>query len=163
DRVTITWADGAIRNQWLEVTVLAERTGLPADDVFYFGNAVAESGNSPSDAQVTIIDLLLARNNPRSFLDPAEIDFAYDHNRDARVNSTDVLLARNNQTSFLDALRLIDLTGAAADEPAMMPAALPYSLAWLHKIDFVRETNRPSKEPNAASDAVDKLLATYGL
>ena len=43
-RVTITFADNAIQNQWLQVTVLAnENTDLEEDDVFYFGNVVAET------------------------------------------------------------------------------------------------------------------------
>ncbi len=109
DRVTITWADFAIRGTWLEITALADRLGLADDAVFYVGNAVAEAGNSPNETQVTTTDLLLARNNPRNFLDPAEIDYAYDYNRDQRVNATDVLLARNNQTNFLTMLRLLDL------------------------------------------------------
>ncbi len=108
DRVTITWEDYAIRNRWLQVTVLSGRLGLAQGDVFYFGNAVAEAGNSAPDAQVTATDLLLARNNPRNFLTPAAVDFAFDYNRDQRVNATDVLLARNNQTNFLTALRLIE-------------------------------------------------------
>ena len=48
DRVTLIWADGAIRNRWLQVTLRAtEVTGLAATDVFYVGNAVGESGNAP--------------------------------------------------------------------------------------------------------------------
>ncbi|MDP6637593.1 MAG: lamin tail domain-containing protein, partial [Phycisphaerae bacterium] len=44
DRVTLVWPDGAIANQWVEVTVLATAdTGLAAADVFYFGNAVGET------------------------------------------------------------------------------------------------------------------------
>jgi len=110
-RATIVWPDYAIGKQWLEVTVRAERLGLPEDDVFYFGNAVAEAGNSTLAADVTTTDLLLARNNPHSFLDPATVVMPYDYNRDARVNATDVLLARNNQTNLFTALKLIDLTG----------------------------------------------------
>ena len=50
DRATIIWADNSIQNQWLKVTVLATaNTGLPADDVFYFGNAV---GDCDGDGQV---------------------------------------------------------------------------------------------------------------
>ncbi|HUT13356.1 MAG TPA: beta-propeller fold lactonase family protein, partial [Thermoguttaceae bacterium] len=110
DRITIIWDDYAIQNQWLEVTVLAERLGLAGDDVFYLGNAVGETGNSPADARVTVADLLLTRNNPRGILEPAGIDCPYDFNRDGRVNATDVLLARNNQTSFANALELLDLS-----------------------------------------------------
>ncbi len=111
DRVTIVFDNHAIRGQWLEVTVLPTGIGLSGPDVFYFGNAVAEAGNSPSDTLVTATDLLLARNNSRNFLDPAAIDFGYDFDRDQRVNATDVLLARNNQTNFLNALWLVDLSG----------------------------------------------------
>ncbi len=114
DRVTITWPDYAIQNEWLQVTVAAnEFTGLEEEDVFYFGNAVGEAGNSDTDTLVTVTDLLLARNNTRNFLDPAGIDYPYDYNRDQRVNTTDLLLARNNTTNFLTSLRLITAPGKA--------------------------------------------------
>ena len=123
DRVTLIWPDHAIRNEWLQVTVLADRLGMAEDDVIYVGNAVGEAGNSTSNTQVTTTDLLLARNNPRNFLNPAPVKFDFDYNRDQRVNVTDVLLARNNATNFLTALSLLDLSGeeaglAATDGPA---------------------------------------------
>ncbi len=125
DRVAIVWADREIQNEWLEVTVLAnELTGLVDPYVFYFGNAVAESGNLLEDAQVTPTDLLLPRNNPRSFLDPAAVDFPYDYNRDGRVNATDVLLARNNQTNFLTSLKLITVPGETAATVVPEPSTL---------------------------------------
>ena len=47
DRVTLTWPDGAIRNQWVEVTVLSDisggNLGLAENDVFYSGNAVGDT------------------------------------------------------------------------------------------------------------------------
>jgi len=170
DRVTFIWDDYAVRNEWLQVTVLAENLGLATDDVFYFGNAVAEAGDSTAYAQVTTIDLLLARNNPRSFLDPAEVDFPYDYDRDGRVNTTDVLLARNNQTNFFTALKLIDLPalagGAAVAEAAVAEAPLPADasfeqpgvLAWL---DQFRQEDRSTEKDRPATTAVDQLLATY--
>src|SRR5918998_1770013 len=43
DRVTLTWAPGAIRGKWVQITVLPSvRTGLASADVFYFGNAAGE-------------------------------------------------------------------------------------------------------------------------
>ena len=43
NRVKIEFPDNAIRNTWLRVTVLASpTTDLPANDVFIFGNAVAD-------------------------------------------------------------------------------------------------------------------------
>jgi len=138
DRVTIIWPPGAIRNEWLQVTIPpTARFPLPTADVFYLGNAVAESGNAPERAQVTTADLLLARNNPRDVLtSPAGVTFAYDYDRDGAVNATDVLLARNNQTNFLSALNLIDLSAAES-------------------------SCRRQTVGDAATDAVDKLLATY--
>jgi len=118
DRISIVWDDFAIRGEWLQVTVLAAGLGLSENDVFYFGNAVAEAGNSTIDTMVTTTDLLLARNNSRNFLDPADLDFAYDYNRDSRVNATDVLLARNNQTNFLTALKLLDFSGGDGQRQA---------------------------------------------
>ncbi|HUT13235.1 MAG TPA: hypothetical protein VMY42_22290 [Thermoguttaceae bacterium] len=179
DRVTLTWADHAIRNQWLQVTALAAGLGLAEDDVFYFGNVVGEAGNSTTDTQVTTTDLLLARNNPRNFLNPAPIDFAYDFNRDQRVNATDVLLARNNQTSFANALEMLNLSvseppqaaatsPAAFDEqglfePAVEAAALPAEWFWLDDIEQPGRRNRPSQNSDRAAEVVDRLLATYGL
>jgi len=131
DRVTIVWPDRAIMNEWLEATVKVDNTGLAGPDVFYFGNAVAEAGNLDSDTYVTATDLLLARNNPRHFLNPAAIDFAYDYDRNGRVNATDVLLARNNQTNFLTALKLLDLSAGEGQTERSRPAgaATPSSLA----------------------------------
>ena len=133
-----------------------DNIGFSADDVFCFGNAVAETGNSPNDAHVTSTDLLLARNNPRTFLTPAGIEFPYDFNRDQWVSTTDVLLARNNQTDFLTALRLLDLSSPeAADASAS-------ELAWLHEFEPVElQPPQPKQEPSPAAAAVDKLLATY--
>ena len=124
DRVTITWEDYAIQNEWLQVTVLAnELTGLADDDVFYFGNAVAEAGNSGEDTLVTVTDLLLARENPHNILtNPAGIDYPYDYNRDGHVNAADVLLARNNTTDFLTDLNLITVPGpAGAGQASVVP------------------------------------------
>ncbi|MGD9720609.1 MAG: hypothetical protein AB7O59_16600 [Pirellulales bacterium] len=45
DRVVITWANGTIKNTWLEVRVKAnDRTGLEVPDVFYFGNLMGDTG-----------------------------------------------------------------------------------------------------------------------
>jgi len=41
----IVWANNAIENQWLQVTVLADsNTGLAADDVFYYGSMMGATG-----------------------------------------------------------------------------------------------------------------------
>jgi len=129
DRVTVIWADndwmtstpepGAIAKQWLQVTVLpTTNTGLPEEDVFYFGNAVGESGNSIVDAAVNATDEIGARNHPHWFLDPAPIEDAYDYNRDKKVDATDQIVARNNQTFFLNDLNLITVPASAGGSAA---------------------------------------------
>ena len=109
DRVTIIWADNAIEKQWLQVTVKATgNTGLSTPDVFYFANAIGETGNSPSDAEVTPTDEVGVRNNPHTLaLDPAAIDDNCDFNRDRKVGPTDAIICRNNGTSGPTALQLI--------------------------------------------------------
>jgi len=55
DRLELVWADGTIRNTWLQVTLLANpNTGLPADDVFYFGSSV---GDTTGDGRAGYPDL----------------------------------------------------------------------------------------------------------
>jgi hypothetical protein len=136
-RITLVWDDNAIRNTWLETKLLAnDYTGLENDDTFYFGNAVGESGNDPGNAQVTIIDMLLARNNPRVLPNSAGIDFFYDYNRDGRVNASDVLIARSGQTGFMNALKLIDL-------PVPQAAYVPGNTTRLLRITKQEPAPRP--------------------
>ncbi len=155
DRITIIWADNAIAKQWLEVTVLSSELWLVEDDVFYFGNAVAEAGNSTENTYVTVTDLLLARNNPHGLLDPAPVDDPYDYNRDKQVNPTDVLLARNNTTNFLSALKLIDLSNPGEGQ------ASEADLSWISQLEQT-EIGGDSHIDDAPNDkTVDMLFATY--
>ncbi|TWU60763.1 hypothetical protein Poly51_10440 [Rubripirellula tenax] len=49
-RIIVTWADHAITNEWLQVTMRASpKTGLFADDVFYLGNQTLERSSAVSD------------------------------------------------------------------------------------------------------------------
>ena len=130
DRVAIIWPEGAIVNTWLEVTVKANAaTGLATDDVFYFGNAVGETGNSASDAEITPTDEVGVRNNPHTLgINPAGIDDTYDFNRDQRVSPTDMIICRNNGTNSSTALRLItpvDNAPPAVDAGADMTISPP--------------------------------------
>jgi hypothetical protein len=100
DRISLTWADGSITNEWLQVQLLANgNTGLAADDIFYFGNAIGETGDNPSNTRVNLIDVGATRANQTGFA-LATIENNYDFNRDRRVNLIDVGLARVNQTGF---------------------------------------------------------------
>lgn len=111
DRVTLIWPNNQLQKTWLEVTVLATAlTGLATPHVFYFGNAIGESGDSAADAKVNPADELLARSNLRSLFNPAPIDFRFDYNRDKRVDPADQLIARANQTTVITALKLLDFS-----------------------------------------------------
>ncbi len=103
-----TWEDHSIENVWLQVTVLAnENTGLDEPDVFYFGNAIAETGDSESNAVVTATDEALIRNNRTGLANRATIDSRYDLNRDGLVNVADRIIARSYRLGQDDSLQLI--------------------------------------------------------
>ncbi|MBS3734908.1 MAG: hypothetical protein KGY99_08270, partial [Phycisphaerae bacterium] len=118
DRVTLIWADNdfdgivdaneAVAKDWLEVTVQANATtGLLDADVFYFGNAVGETGDSTTDAFVNAVDGAGVREHPRSGRDPAPIDYAWDITRDRFVNAVDSAWVREHPTSGRNVLNLI--------------------------------------------------------
>jgi hypothetical protein len=103
-RVTVIFPDGAIRNAWLRVTVLAtDRTGLAAPDVFYFGNLVGDAGDAQATGSgggarsiaVDAADLFATRRGIATPGSAAPANVA-DHNRDGRVNALDLVLVRAN-------------------------------------------------------------------
>ena len=146
DRITLIWANGAIQKQWLEVTVKADAvTGLTSPDVFYFGNAIGESGNSPSNTFVDGTDFAGARDNPCNFLNRAPIDFECDYNRDSFVDGTDMAVARDNNTNFITALKLITV-------PALMPLSVtsmaPLAVNPVPDEGGIYETSILSEEPS---------------
>lgn len=107
-RVELTWEDGLIAGQWLEVTLKATpRTGLTKDDVFYFGNAIGDTGNSAANAIVDDADLQGVIAHPRGAGDPAPVDFAYDFDRDGLVDEVDELITVAYGTTAGTALQLI--------------------------------------------------------
>jgi hypothetical protein len=111
DRVELIWADGAIKEQWLEViTKATTNTGLAANDVFFFGDAAANSGNGDTAtlSETTSVDELGARNNAKTLLNNIPITNLFDYNRDGLVNSVDQLLARNNSQT-LGATRYLNI------------------------------------------------------
>ena len=114
DRIEIIWNNGDIAKKWLQVVVktdagtgtgLVQLAGYTAGygDVFYFGNALADSGQGDTAtlADVNSTDELEARNHNQLLPSAALITNTRDYNRDAQVDGTDALLARNNQTTGL--------------------------------------------------------------
>jgi hypothetical protein len=123
DRYTLIWASGAIARQWAQITVLANaNTGLTANDVFYFGNAIGEVGNSTANAIVSSGDEAAVRVNFTTGLGAVPVTSPYDINKDRFVQISDAALSRVNQTTAFTALRLI---AAPADaNSATLDAAL---------------------------------------
>ena len=90
DRITITWADGAIANEWLEVQVLANAdTGLPDNfgggigDVFFFGNKVADSDNLATDL-FDVFPIFTVAHPPSP-----PVTYVYDYNKSGAVDLSD--------------------------------------------------------------------------
>ena len=99
DRITLIFPDSALRNTWLEVTLLPTgRTGLVTNDVFAFGNLVGDTGATPG--RVDAADLLAVRTARRS---GASAGSGADINRDGVINVLDEMLVRANQRHSLAA------------------------------------------------------------
>ncbi len=142
DRVVIRWQVEAIFNQWLEVSMLPSvETGLPHTDVFYFGNAPGDTGDSPTNALVNATDVVRTRDNKKGPFNPPGIDDPYDFNRDGLVNATDVIFARDHITSPFTALQLITPVPAPAAAALRTPRApLPIRRALAAAIDEDNES-----------------------
>src|SRR5262249_28816199 len=112
-RVELIWANNAIQNEWLEITVAAnEHTGLSAPETFYFGSAIGDSGLGDTTAATTgTTDEIGARNNSAALHSNIPVTNVFDFNRDGKVDSTDQLAARNNPTSNATALQFLNLEG----------------------------------------------------
>jgi ELWxxDGT repeat protein len=120
ERVTLIWPDGVVKKQWLQVTVLANaNTGLAAPDVFYFGNAIGEVGNTTANAIVTSADESLIRLNFTTGFNTVPVTSPYDIDKNRFVQTSDAALSRVNQTTAFTALRLIAVpTGVEAGSAA---------------------------------------------
>jgi len=93
DRVTLTWPDGAIRREWMQLTVLATAaTRLAAPDVFYFGNLPGETGDDPAAAAVDAADVVGTRAAIGA--GAAAVTSRYDFDRNGRVDARDMAVVR---------------------------------------------------------------------
>jgi hypothetical protein len=120
-RLELVWDDNVIQNAWVQVTLKAnENTGLAADDVFYFGNAIGDTGNSSTDVVVDTADMGGAQNNHTA---TASITNLYDFNRDKVVDATDEMIVQNNY-SGLSPLLLISVPGAPGSGVSLENEAL---------------------------------------
>jgi hypothetical protein len=115
DRIELLWDNNdSVKKQWQEVIVEGNdtlggfntNTGLTSSYVFYFGNALGDSGTGNAGAfQVTSTDEVNARNNPKTFT--ATRSDVNDFNRDGSVNSSDQIIARNNITNLGNQLKFL--------------------------------------------------------
>jgi hypothetical protein len=123
DRVTFTWltateASPVITERWLKVTV-DEGLGLAADDVFYFGNQIAE-GNGVSEGEpstlVDTADIGGTRTNLHTGgLNTALVTDQWDFNKDGLVNTGDIGIVRTHQEpSPLGRLGIFTVPGPVA-------------------------------------------------
>jgi len=189
DRVTLIWpayqptnpdpSTQAVAGEWLEVMVLPTvNTGLAVADVFYFGNALGDSGtgNTTEQALVSAIDFGAVRDNPHSPNNPAAIDDFVDYNRDSFVNAIDFGLVRDNPANPGNALRWINAPAAAVpdgriadDSAGLWDTALAdadvileqsVDLRWLAELNAEEQRMRRQSPSHSAREAVEKLLAT---
>jgi hypothetical protein len=99
-RVTITFADNAVQNTWLQVTVVSNgNTGLAANDVFYFGNVIGELdfGNTATRLRVNGQDAALILGNQSPGANSAPVTNKFDLDRNGRVNGQDYAILLANQ------------------------------------------------------------------
>ena len=100
DRISIILPNGSVTNEYLQVTVYGNgTTGLSANDVFYFGNVIGDTGNSASNTLVSASDIGAVRGNLSGFF-AENVDSPYDINRDRFVNSADIATIRDNLSGF---------------------------------------------------------------
>ncbi|MDZ4851297.1 MAG: VCBS repeat-containing protein, partial [Pirellulaceae bacterium] len=104
-RVKIEFADNAIRNTWLRVTVLANaNTNLANNDVFYFGNAIGDFNVGNTGTPIIVrsdeSDRRLHRSpiNQSPAINSVGITNVFDVNKDGRVNPLDISLVNQSQT-----------------------------------------------------------------
>lgn len=157
DRITLIWnnnnldnfndANEAVAKGWLGITLLANaNTGLAADDVFFFGNAVGDTGlgNTVTNINVNSTDVSNTLANPSGiFLVP--ITNVYDFNRDKKVTSADVNIALTNPSGIFP-VKKIDLT-------AFSPAPVVEEAALIEEIALV-EAPAKTEEPAVVEEVI---------
>jgi len=119
DRVTIIWADNAIENRWVKVTVLANaNTDLADSDEFYFGSVIGDTGG---DARIDGDDY----DTVLSQFGLTGSGLTADFNADGGVDFTDFAALRPHYgTSVLSPTPPAPAPQAAAAAPAPLAAAI---------------------------------------
>ena len=159
-RITLVWEDGAIVNEWLQVTLKANvNSGVGTADVFYFGNLV---GDANASATTDSTDAALVRTNRTGF-GTTGITSAYDLNRDGRVNAADeaIAIAAGGAT-----LTLISAPASAPEEEiAAAPeetASVTEELVVVTSLTVSADASAVAAETTAAA-SVETASATFAL
>ena len=107
DRVTIILPNRSVTNEYLQVRVLANSTtGLSADDVFYFGSAVGDTGNAAGNTRVDGSDIGAVQANLTDLFTQAGVDSHFDINRDRRIDGSDIGVVQSNLSSLFSSTSL---------------------------------------------------------
>jgi ELWxxDGT repeat protein len=125
DRVELVWANGAITQNWLEVTVKATiNTGLAADDMFFFGSEVGDTGanGTPSVFKVGAADTTRTQIHQATLDTNIPIINIYDFNRDGAVGAADITFDQIHGTTNSTGLVVINI---GASGPFAPPPAAP--------------------------------------
>ncbi len=100
DRVKLVFADRAIENAWLRITVLADaNTGLASNDVFYFGNARFDvTPTSPFPSQQIVVNIFDVNGiRAKQGQNSGVVSNAFDVDRSGVVNVFDTNAVRAGQ------------------------------------------------------------------
>ena len=95
DRVTVVWADNAIRNGWLEVKFYPDPTSkdLFEPGPFYFGNLVGGDGLGTPAAAFFVSPLTSPPAPPSAR--PLSVTNRFDHNKTGFVSLSDLAITRS--------------------------------------------------------------------
>ena len=151
DRLEITFGTGVIKNQWIEVDVHSGgNTGLSADDVFYFGSLIGDSGAADT--------VLLAKTDGNDYNVPfnnivgltTPVWNLADYTKDGKVDGNDATTAISNVFTLhylANPTGPFAPNGGGSAAPAASPAATP--------ISFV--------SPTMSTSAVDAISSGLGM
>ncbi len=159
-QLTIIWDDNAIQNEWLRVDVLADdHTGLPADDVSYFGNLVGATGASDTATEAVVgpADLNSIVADPHGPFNQAPVTSVNDINHDGLVNANDAVYARNNIGNVLPFITA-PMSGAAVP---MSSGAAPGGSG--QAVAASLPSSSPSVLSSSVGSALPSAIASTGL
>jgi dienelactone hydrolase len=132
DRLEITFGTSVVKNEWLEVNVHSGgNTGLSANDVFYFGSVIGDSGAADTAllAKTDGNDYNVPFNNIVGLTTP--VWNLADYTKDGKVDGSDATTAISNVFTLhyiANPTGPFAPNGGGSAAPAASPAATPASV-----------------------------------